>query len=572
MNPVGVETGERSPSQTAPPAMPTRQNMILSLVLILITTALYIRVHGFPFVNYDDTLYVTQNPVVQDGVTWTTVRWSFTTYRVGTWHPVTWLSHALDCQLFDLDPAGPHDVNLLLHVLNVVLLFWVLQKATGFRGRSFMVAALFALHPINVESVVWIAERKNSLSMLFFLLALGAYRWYVADRKAGRYFVVAALFALGLMAKPQVITFPFVLLLWDYWPLRRIALRSSLFALRQRQSAAQPSVTGEERTTNRVQRSSGEERMAKGEERSFTWLLWEKVPLFALSGISAFLTMSAQRADGNKTWYPFWLRVEYALVSYVQYIGKALWPAHLSPFYPHPDSVPLWQAAAAFVVLVLITAATVVLRRRCPYLLVGWLFFLGTLVPMLGLEGVGYQGKQGIADRYAYLPFIGLFIMICWAVAEWAEQKQIPAVMLRGVSAAVLLALGLVAYRQLGYWRDNVTLWTHALEVTKGNFLAENNLGKALLADGRAEEGVAHFYNAVAIYPDDPVGNMNIGVYEQKRGNLPAAIERYRKTASVTCDLELKAAAYSNMAAVYQQLGDYTAAQQSKDEAARLRR
>ena len=282
--------------------------------------------------------------------------------------------------------------------------------------------------------------------------------------------------------------------------------------------------------------------------------------------------MSAQRADGNKISYPFGLRLEFALVSYVQYLGKALWPVRLSPFYPHPDFVPVWQAIAALLFLALVTAATIAFRRSRPYLLVGWLFFLGTLVPMLGFAGVGYQGKQGIADRYAYLPFIGLFIMICWAVAEWAQQKHLPTAVLRAVSAAVLLALGLVAYRQLGYWRDNVTLWSHALAVTDGNFLAENNLGKALLADGRIEEGVAHFYKAVAIYPDDPVGNMNLGLYEQKRGSLFAAIERYKKTVSLTRDPELKASAFANMAACYRQLGDAGAAQQSQDEAARLQR
>ncbi len=549
MNSAATKPDEQLQSQPAP-ASPSslKQNLAFSLILVVITTALYLRVNGFPFVNYDDTIYVTQNTVVQDGVTWNTVRWSFTTYRVGTWHPLTWLSHALDCQLFDLDPAGPHDVNVLLHVLNVVLLFWVLQRATGLSGRSFMVAALFALHPINVESVVWIAERKNSLSMLFFLLALGAYRWYVADRKPGRYLAVAVLFALGLMAKPQVITFPFVLLLWDYWPLQRMTFG-----------------------TNAPLANGGRERGTQI-QMSFSQLVWEKLPLFVLSGISAFLTMSAQRADGNKIAYPLGLRLEFALVSYVQYIGKALWPVRLSPFYPHPDFVPVWQAIAALLFLALVTVGTIVLRRSRPYLLVGWLFFLGTLVPMLGFAGVGYQGKQGIADRYAYLPFIGLFIMICWAVADWAQQKHLPTALLRAVSAAVLLALGLIAYRQLGYWRDNVTLWSHALAVTDGNFLAENNLGKALLADGRTEEGVAHFYKAVAIYPDDPVGNMNIGLYEQKRGSLFAAIERYKKTVTLTRDPELKAGAYSNMAACYRQLGDAGAAQQSQDEAARLQR
>lgn len=557
MNSVGVKTDESLHSHAAGSGLPStwQQNLALSLALVAITVALYLRVNRFPFVNYDDTLYVTQNAAVQDGLKWSTVHWAFTTYHVGTWHPLTWLSHALDCQFFDLDPAGPHDINLLLHVVNTVLLFWVLQRATGFSGRSFMVAALFALHPINVESVVWIAERKNSLSMMFFLLALGAYRWYVADRKRGRYIVVALLFALGLMAKPQVITFPFVLLLWDYWPLRRIAFRSSLSAFHQ---SATPSISGEERTAN-------------GEQRPFLRLLLEKVPLFALAGISAAITMSAQRADATKISYPLGLRLEYALISYAEYIGKALRPARLAPFYPHPDFVPLWQAAAAVLLLTSITVVTLALRRRYSYLIVGWLFFLGTLVPMLGLEGVGYQGKQGMADRYAYLPFIGLFLMICWGVAEWAAKRKIPRAVMRGVCVAVLCALGIVAYRQVGYWRDNVTLWSHAVEVTTGNFLAENNLGKALLAEGRTDEGIAHFFKAVAIYPSDPVANLNVGVYEQKRGNFPAAIERYRKTIIVAHDPGLKAAAWTNLATVYRQLGDVEGAQQSEAEAAKLR-
>lgn len=557
MNSVGVKTDQSLSSQAQASAPPTsrQQFLVLGFVLVIVTFALYIRVNRYPFVNYDDTLYVTQNAVVQDGLKWDTVRWAFTTYHVGTWHPLTWLSHALDCQFFDLDPAGPHDVNLLLHALNAVLLFWVLQRATGFTGRSFMVAALFALHPVNVESVVWIAERKNSLSMVFFLLALGAYRWYVAERKSGRYLVVAALFALGLMAKPQVITFPFVLLLWDYWPLRRIAFRSSRVAFHH---SAAPSISGEERTAN-------------GEQRPFLQLLLEKGPLFALAAISAALTMSAQRADGTKIPYALGLRLEYALVSYVQYIGKALWPARLAPFYPHPDYVPLWQAAAAALLLAIITAGAIALRRRHPYLIVGWLFYLGTLVPMLGLEGVGYQGKQGIADRYAYLPLIGLFLMICWGVAEWAAQSGIPLAVLRAGSLAALCGLGIVAYRQVGYWRDNVTLWTHAVQVTSANFLAENNLGKALLAEGRTEDGVAHFFRAVEIYPSDPVGNMNIGTYELKRGNYPAAIERYRKAIRLTRDPELKAAAWSNMGAAYRQLGDTEDAQQSEAEAAKTR-
>jgi len=527
---------------------------LLSLLLAAVTAVLYMRVAQYDFVNYDDTIYVTQNAQVQAGLTPETLRWAFTTYAVGTWHPLTWISHALDCDLFGLDPAGPHSINVLLHVVNVMLLFWILRRATGFTGRSFAVAALFAVHPINVESVVWIAERKNSLSLLFFLLALAAYQWYAEsaqpipthpkrwDEWGTRvgYLLVVALFALGLTAKPQVITFPFVLLLWDFWPLRRIAFRSALFAFRQNLS------------TN----ISGEQRI-----RDWRFLLREKLPLFALAGVSAAITLAAQRADGNKAWYPLPLRIEYAIVSYVQYIAKALWPTRLSPFYPHPDSVNAWQVGGAALLLAAITIAVVRVRRSQPYLLVGWFWFLGTLVPMLGLEGVGYQGKQGIADRYAYLPFIGLFIMACWGVAEWAERTRVSKRLVRSITAATLLALTIVSYRQIGYWRDNVTLWSHALEVTQGNFLAENNLGRALLQQGRTKEGVAHFYKAAQIYPDDPVSNFNIGLYEQKQGNYTAAVARFQKTLSVTRDPELRAAALKNLGVALTQLGDAADAQ-----------
>jgi hypothetical protein len=546
LNSVGVkpeQTIQSLPHPNSPAAR--KQTLVLALFLVLITVALYARVNGYPFVNYDDTLYVTQNPHVQAGLTAPTIHWAFTTYHVGTWHPLTWMSHALDCQLFGLDPAGPHDVNLLLHVLNTVLLFLVLQRATGFAGRTFMVAALFALHPINVESVVWIAERKNPLSMVFFLLGLGAYRWYVSKPKADRYAVVALLFAFGLMSKPQVITFPCVLLLWDYWPLRRLRF-------------------GAEQTSS----SSASDDFPA---RTFLQLLLEKVPLFLMAGVSAVITMNAQRADGNKVWYPLSLRMGYALISYVKYIGMALWPSHLAAFYPHPDQVSPLHVVLAALFLIAVTALVVAGWRRRPYLLVGWFFYLGTLVPMIGLEGVGYQGRQGIADRYAYLPFTGLFLMICWAAAEWAEQKHIAETAQRVFCFALLVILIATAYRQLGYWQDNVTLWSHTLQVTDRNFLAENNLGKALLKEGQVEKGVSHFYKAAAIYPSDPVANLNIGIYEQQRGNYAAAIEHYKITVAITRDIDLKAAALNNMAASYRKLGDFTAADQTDDAAAQLR-
>ena len=411
-----VATSPSQQAQSRPGSRWFTQPLFLGLLLAVATLAFYYPVHGHPFVNYDDSLYVTDNLQVQSGISWDTVTWAFTTFDVGTWHPLTWLSHALDCQLFQLNPAGHHDVNLLLHVMNAVLLFWVLLRATGYAGRSFMVAALFALHPINVESVAWIAERKNPLSLLFFLLALGAYRWYAREPRVGRYVAVALLYALGLLAKPQVITFPFVLLLWDYWPLRRMF-------------ASSPEL------------NSGTATHAVIPPRNLSWLVLEKLPLFALSAASAFMTMKAQRAGADKVWYPLSIRLGNAIVSYAKYLRDAVWPSRLAVFYPHPgNSLRGWQVGAALLLLLVITALVIELGHR--YLTVGWLWFLGTMVPMIGLEGVGYQGMQGMADRYAYLPFIGLFIMICWGVSEWAEQRHISTAWLAGLSFAVLLSSG----------------------------------------------------------------------------------------------------------------------------------
>ena len=414
--------------------------------------------------------------------------------------------------------------------LNVVLLFWVLQQATGYVGRSAMVAALFAMHPINVESVVWIAERKNVLSMLFFLLALGAYRWYVLKPDVSRYSVVTFLFALGLMSKPQVITFPCVLLLWDYWPLRRMLIRDQ-----ESNSTALP-------------------------VRSFSDLVWEKLPLFALAGGSAFLTIRAQTAGGATNWYPFSVRAGNAIVSYTSYLKKALWPSRLAVMYPHPgDSLKSWQVAAALLLLLIITALVLAARRH-RYLPVGWFWFLGTMLPMVGLKQVG---SQAMADRYAYLPFVGLFIMICWGVSDLAQVRHVGKVWLAAPSVAVLLVLMVLAHRQIGYWNDPITLWSHTLQVTSGNWQAENNLGMALFRRGRMDDAIPHFRAAAAIDPSDPVSNMNIGIYEHSRGAVPMAIEQYKKAISLARNPKLKAEAYNNLGYAYKDIGDYADAQQN---------
>lgn len=473
--------------------MSEKWGFALALLLIVATVALYHPVKRYPFVTYDDLDYVVRNYQIQSGLDRDTAEWAFTSFYSSNWHPLTWMSHALDFRLFRLNPSGHHDTNVLLHALNAALLFWVLWRATGYAGRSFMVAALFALHPINVESVAWISERKNVLSMLFFLLALGAYRGYALKPRVDRYLAVACLYALGLMAKPQVITFPCVLLLWDYWPLQRMFTPAD--------------------------RGSGAVVPAK----SFTWLLLEKLPLLALSAVSAVLTVKAQSSTGALgdvfNSYPFPIRLENAVVAYARYLGKALWPSHLAVFYPHPESwLNAWQVAGASVLLLAITALVIAGRQR-RYFLTGWFWFLGTLIPMIGLVQVG---GQAMADRYAYLPFIGLFIMMCWGVTDfqpaartagpsWEEEGHSSGAFLAFASLAMLLALTAGAHRQLWYWRDSEALWTHATEVTNGNWMAEDFLGGVMMDLGRPDDALAHFYRALAINPADPISNVNIG-------------------------------------------------------------
>ena len=412
---------------------------------------------------------------------------------------------------FRITPAGPHDVNVLLHIVNALLLFWVLQRATGYVGRSWMVAALFALHPLNVESVAWIAERKNLLALFFFLLALDAYRRYVERPKLARYAVVAVLFALALMSKPVAITFPFVLLLWDYWPLGRLAVRSSPFALRQ----------------NAGKSSSGEKRKANGEWRSSlsAWgdLFWEKLPLLAMCGVSAVLTLNAQSAGGATSGYAFTMRLENAVISYARYLGDLFWPTRLALFYPYPLKPYAAIAVLGATVLLLGISAAVAIAYRRRYFPVGWLWFLGTMVPMIGVIQVG---TQAMADRYAYLPFIGLFIILVWLVADYAAQKALPVTSSGARPWSCSLGSLCLSHRQVSFWSDHITLWTHALEVTHDNWVAENNLGTALLKLSRVEDAIPHFRRAAALFPEDPNSNLNIGTYEQMHGNLAAAIER----------------------------------------------
>ncbi|MGC2109380.1 MAG: tetratricopeptide repeat protein [Candidatus Korobacteraceae bacterium] len=513
---------------------------ILGLILAVATIAVYYPVHGHPFVNYDDNDYVYDNPQTQAGLTWITVKWACTSTFAANWHPLTWLSHALDTDLFGSSAAGPHDVNVFFHVLDAVLLFWVLLRATGFPGRSFMVAALFALHPINVESVAWISERKTLLSTLFFLLALGAYGWYARQPRVSRYALVAVLFAVGLTAKPQIIIFPFALLLWDYWPLERMSL-----------GKWSPAPT-----------------RAAFPERTLVWLVLEKVPLFCIAAASAAITIKAQH--GARSWFPRSSRAGNAILSYGVYVWKAFWPTRLGPIYPHPGSSINWWHVVASAASLLVVTALVILGRRRRYLTMGWCWFLGALVPMLGIVQVGVQAR---ADRYAYVSFLGLFIIICWSVSDWAERRRIPSLLLPGLCVAVLAVLALTARHQIDYWQNDETLWRHTLEITGPNWVAEDELATALAVHGRITEAMPHYYKAIAISPGDTSSNMAIAIYEQQHRNYDDALAHYKTVVKNENEKpKVLVMAYRGMAKSYRALGNTAQAAECEASAKRLER
>jgi tetratricopeptide (TPR) repeat protein len=510
---------------------PAQQNFLICLLLVFATLALYNRAGQNGFVNFDDDLYILGNPHVQAGLHWETVKWALHTYDFANWHPLTWYSHALDCQLFGLNPAGHHYTNLLLHAANVVLLFLVFQAATGFAWRSLMVAALFAFHPLNVESVAWVAERKNVLSMFFLLLALWTYQKYVRHPAAGLYFSVMLWFACGLMSKPQVITFPFLLLLWDYWPLKRTPAADRSFSSPPPASVIPPA-------------------------SSYWWLIREKLPFFLLSAISALVTVQAQkagRAMRSAADYSMRVRIDNAIVAYFRYVGKCFWPAHLAPLYPlSADPPPFWQVLAAALFLLLVTGLVFTFRRQ-RYLVVGWLWFLGTLVPMIGLVQVG---RQSMADRYAYLPVIGLFLIIVWGASQAIGRLRLPPTWLAAPAVLMVLALGGLTYQQIKYWHDSETLWTHSLQVTGQNFDAEYDLARYLAQQGRAEETIVHFRKVVAMATNDPRMHLYLGTYEKAHGHAQEAVEQLQAVIRMPADTTMKAEAYTYLGETYRQLGD----------------
>lgn len=473
-----------------------RKTFLICLLLFGLTFLVFLPATQNAFLNYDDNVYVTENPHVQSGPTWANLKWAFTTGHAANWHPLTWLSHMADCWFYGPKPAGHHLTSVLLHALNTMLLFLVLQRMTDATWRSLVVALLFGLHPLRVESVAWVAERKDVLSGFFFMLTLLAYAQYVRfsrvnESKSHRfYFFALAAFVSGLMSKPMLVTVPFVLLLLDWWPLKRFATDDLRLAI---------------------------------------WNLFrEKIPFFLLSALSCVVTFKIQQSDAAVVnILPFAARVENVLVSYGRYISKLFWPVNLAVYYPHPNNWPLATVLTCAIALALASWFAISAARKHSYFTVGWFWFLGMLVPVIGLVQVG---TQSMADRYTYLPMIGILVLIVWGIHEVAIRRRPLIVIFTVIGATTVFACVALTFRQIGYWRDSETLFRHALAATKENSVAHDNLGRALGEKGQLDEAMEQYQAALELNANDPYANNGLGVLLMKKRNYAEAAEYLRKT------------------------------------------
>lgn len=541
----GVVSGGAVLSETLTPApkpiFSSRLQIAISCVLLLVFTGLiYSTIRDQPFINYDDGTYIVSNPYIQEGLNWKTVGWAFKNYYAANWHPLTWLVHALDYQFFGQDAGGYHVTSLLLHLMNVALLFLMLVRVTSARWQSLCLAALFAVHPLNVESVAWAAELKNVLCTLFFLLALAAYGWYAQKPSVKRYLLLPVLFFLGLASKPMVITLPFVLLLLDFWPLRRFAqwtTASATFPVPQ---------------------------------KPFASLVLEKLPLFAMSIVSAWITVAAQRSGGASEVVSASLgyRLENALYSYALYIWKAFWPSALAPFYPYrTEQIPVLSLVVSAAFLIAVSICVWRARREAPYLLTGWLWYLGTLVPVIGFVQVG---GQAWANRYAYIPLIGIFLMVVWGSADLAEARGL-AVSRRVAFAAIAVSLlSVVTWRQVSYWKSGYDLWTHTLDVTTNNAVAEHNLAMVLMRTHRWDEAAPHLARSSELNPANVVSLIDLGAVLAAQGHDQEAVGEYELVLQRTTDPSVLLAAYQNLGNEYHKLGSDDKAEANFRQALRI--
>lgn len=500
------------------------KEFFICLLFILATFSVYWQVTNFEFLNYDDYLYVTDNPHVQEGLTLDGLKWALTdTSTTGNWHPLTWISHMIDCQLFGMSPGKHHLTSVLFHIGNSLLLFIVLRKMTGTLWRSGFVAALFALHPLHVESVAWISERKDVLSVFLWMCTMLSYLWYVNHPEIKRYLLTLFLFILGLMAKSMVITLPFVLLLIDYWPLCRFRMKK------------------EGDTVNNVRKKF-----------LTTTLVFEKIPFLLISAVAGLVAVFSQHS-GNAlsplSKFPIGIRITNALVSYSTYIEKTIWPHDLAFFYPYQKIIEKWEVAVACLVLGLISFLSIKTIKRYPFFFVGWWWYIGTLIPVIGLVQIGMQAR---ADRYTYIPLIGLFCILSWGASVFFAKK-FKKIVFPSIALALLFVLTWATCLQIKTWKNNIRLSRHAITVTKNNFVAHDILADALLEHHHIEEAVQHYREALKINPRYSDGYYNLANLFLKQNNLNEAAKNYYS--ALTYNLTMKEA-HNNLGVVLARQGN----------------
>ena len=506
-------------------------------------------VRNYEFVNYDDQNYITENENVRAGLSFRTIRWAFTSGCVSNWHPLTWLSHMLDCQLFDLKAGGHHLTNVFFHIANVLLLFAVFRRMTGALWPSAFVAAVFGLHPLHVESVAWVAERKDVLSTFFWMLTMWAYVRYAECPGVVRYIPIVVFFLPGLMAKPMLVTLPFVLFLLDYWPLKRMTFG------RWAGGGDSPDHNGCDSVR----------------QKSILNLVVEKIPLLAFSAVSCIVTFLVQRSGGavlGMETFGIRGRLNNAIVSYVGYIGKMLLPSRLAVFYPHPGGrLSVTSVVICGLFLVVVSVYFIYLARKHRFLAVGWLWYIGTLVPVIGLVQVG---GHAMADRYTYIPLIGLFIIIAWGfrelVGKWKYRKMIVSTL----AVAVILVLSVCSRLQLRHWRSSITLCQHAIDVTENNFLAYGGLGVEFCRQGDLDKGIEYLTLSLQIMPNNNIAHYNMGIALAKKGRFEEAIAHYQEALRLKSDDQMArqelAKAIENQQKTKQALEHYGRAKELLDE------
>jgi tetratricopeptide (TPR) repeat protein len=476
---------------------PQRQKLIVCIILTLATLAVFWQVHQFDFTNFDDNMYVTENYHIHSLISLEGIRWAFSIRYGDLWYPLVWLSFMFDYQLYGLNAGGYHLTNLILHILSALLLFWLFCRMTGAVWKSAFVAALFALHPLHVESVAWIAERKDVLSAFFWMLTLCLYVYYTEKPVIRRYLLVVFSFVCALMSKPMVVTLPVIMILLDYWPLKRFELKKT------------------------------ESSLTKGAHRKgLLWLLWEKIPFFVLSAVLAAVTIYTPSNNIPSKILPLEARIANAPAAFVTYLEKTFWPHDMAAFYPFPDKLPALQVMVAALLIVIITTIVIIMVKRLPYLFTGWMWYSITIAPVIGIIQISVCA---MADRYHYIPSIGIAVMLAWGIPALIKSEEIRKKVLLPAGITFLAIMAFLSWNQCGYWKNSFILWNHALRVTKDNPLADNLLGSAMFEKGKSREAIYNYNKALLLAPDYIYAYLNRGDAYAKLGQYPRAIDDYNE-------------------------------------------